>query len=219
VPAILILFALSRWTGGFAGKYGARWPLTIGPALAAMGMLLLARPGIGGSYWTTFFPAAVVFGVGMAVTVPPLTTAVMGAVSRHQVGIASGINNAVARTASLVAVAVFGVIVSTVFGQSLATQLDAMPDLQPEIRADVEARQAELAAAQPPEDADAETAAAIGRAIDQAFVDGFRIAMYVAAITTLIGAVIAWLMVEGKRPTVLGEGNGGSAGAGTGVKG
>ena len=200
VPAILILFALSRWTGGFAGQYGARWPLTIGPALVTVAMLLLARPGIGGSYWTTFFPAAVVFGVGMAITVPPLTTAVMGAVSRHQVGIASGINNAVARTASLVAVAVFGVIVSSVFGQSLAAQLDAMPDLQPEIRAEVEAHQAELAAAQPPENADAETADAIARAIDQAFVDGFRIAMFVAAATTLAGAVIAWLMVEGKPP-------------------
>lgn len=206
VPAILILFALSRWTGGFAGTYGARWPLTIGPSLAALAMLLLARPGIGGSYWTTFFPAAVVFGVGMAITVPPLTTAVMGAVARHQVGIASGINNAVSRTASLVAVAVFGVIVSSVFGQSLATRLDAIPDLPPAIRAEVEARQAELAAAPPPAGADAATAAAIELAINQSFVEGFRIAMYVAAATTLAGAVIAWFMVEGKRPTTTGAG-------------
>ena len=115
LPAILLLFALSRWTGGFIGQFGARLPLTVGPAIVALAFVLFALPGSGGSYWTTFFPAAVVFGIGMAITVPPLTTAVMSAVPERQAGTASGINNAVARTAGLIAIAIFGVIVTTVF--------------------------------------------------------------------------------------------------------
>jgi EmrB/QacA subfamily drug resistance transporter len=198
LPATLLLFALSRWTGGLVGTFGARLPLTIGPALVAVALLLMAVPGVGGNYWTTFFPAAVVFGVGLAITVPPLTTAVMSAVSRDQAGIASGINNAVARTASLLAVAIFGVLVGTVFNQALESRLDALPDLSPDMRATVEAQRVDLAAAQPPEGADAETAAAITAAIDGAFVSGFRVAMIAGAAMSLLGALAAWRMVEGK---------------------
>ena len=198
LPAILLLFALSRWTGGFIGRFGARLPLTVGPAIVAVAFVLFAVPGVGGSYWTTFFPAAVVFGVGMAITVPPLTTAVMTAVPERQAGTASGINNAVARTAGLIAIAVFGVIVTTVFDRQLDGRLDAVPDLSPEVRAAVEAQSGELAAAEPPEAADPETAAAIEQAIDESFVSGFRAAMLVAAGMALLGAFIAWRMVAGK---------------------
>jgi MFS family permease len=95
----------------------------------AVAFLLFAIPGTEGSFWTTFFPAAIVLGIGMAITVPPLTTAVMSAVPQHQAGTASGINNAVARTAGLIAIAVFGVIVTTVFNRELTSRLDAMPTL------------------------------------------------------------------------------------------
>lgn len=198
LPAILLLFALSRWTGGFIGQFGARLPLTIGPAIVAVAFALFALPGVGGSYLTTFFPAAVVFGVGMAITVPPLTTAVMTAVAERQAGTASGINNAVARTAGLIAVAIFGVIVATVFDRQLEGQLDAIPNLSPAIREAVEAQRADLAAAQPPPEADAETAAALDTAIDQSFVAGFRAAMLVAAGMAVLGAFVAWRMVSGK---------------------
>jgi hypothetical protein len=199
LPAILLLFALSRWTGGFIGAFGARLPLTIGPAIVAVAFVLFALPGVGGDYWTTFFPAAIVFGVGMAITVPPLTTAVMTAVSERQAGTASGINNAVARTAGLIAIALFGVIVTTVFGRQLDSRLDAIPNLSPAMREAVESQRADLAAAQPPPEADAETATAIESAIDGAFVAGFRAAMLVAAAMALLGAIIAWRMVEGNR--------------------
>lgn len=204
LPTILILFALSRWTGGLIGQFGAKLPLTIGPGIVAVAFLLFARTGIGGSYWTTFFPASVVLGIGMAITVPPLTTAVMSAVSQRQAGVASGINNAVARTAGLIAVAIFGVIVTTVFARELTSQLDAMPNLPPAVREAVTAQRADLAATQAPAGADPALAASIDEAVDASFVAGFRVAMIVGAVMALLSAAAAWWLVEGKSPAVAG---------------
>ena len=199
LPAILILFALSRRTGALIGRYGARLPLTIGPSIVALAFLLFALPGTEGSYWTTFFPAAVVLGIGMAITVPPLTTAVMNSVPQHQAGTASGINNAVARTAGLIAIAIFGVIVTSVFNRELTSRLDATPNLSPATRQAVDAQRLDLAAARPPEGTSPDTATAIDDAIDGSFVAGFRVAMVIGAAMALLGAAAAWRLLEGKR--------------------
>jgi len=198
LPAILIIFALSRQTGALIGRYGARLPLTIGPLIVTLAFLLFAIPGTEGSYWTTFFPAAVVLGIGMAITVPPLTTAVMSEVPQQQAGTASGINNAVARTAGLIAIAVFGVIVTAVFNRELTSRLDAMPTLAPATRQAVDAQRLDLAAAHPPEGTAPDTAAAIDGAIDASFVAGFRVAMVIGAAMALLGAAAAWRLVAGK---------------------
>jgi EmrB/QacA subfamily drug resistance transporter len=105
VPMTIIMLLFSSRAGALGSRIGPRWPMTFGPLIAAAGLLLMLRIGEGASFWTDVLPASIVFGAGITVLVAPLTTAVLAAAPMQQTGIASGINNAVARTASLLAVA------------------------------------------------------------------------------------------------------------------
>jgi Major Facilitator Superfamily len=204
LPFIVITFVLSRWAGGLVTRYGAKLPLVIGPTIAAAGFFLFAVPGTGGSYWTTFFPAVVVQGLGMALVIAPLTTTAMNSVSGRHSGLASGVNNAVSRTASLLAIPVLGIFVFAVFSANLDARVADL-DLPQQARQQLEAEKVDLGGAQVPEDLDGATAAVVRRAIDEAFVAGFRTAMYVAAGLALMSAVAAGFLIEGKGRAVRSE--------------
>ena len=123
LPIPVILGACSRFMGGIAAKIGPRWPLTIGPMIAAAGFALTARTAPGASYWTTLFPALVVVALGMAGAVAPLTTAVMASVDETHVGAANGFNSAVARTGGLIATALVGTVLAA-SGEALENAFD-----------------------------------------------------------------------------------------------
>ena len=191
LPFPLIMFALSRWSGGLVARVGSRLPLTVGPAVAALGIALYARPALGGSYWTTFFPAVVVLGFGMAITVAPLTTTVMGAADSRHAGAASGINNAVSRVAGLLAVAVLGIVLVRTFDARVRTSLDGL-GLAASARAAIDRELPKLAGADVnaalPNDASAR--AAVHGAIAEAFVRAFRLVLIGAAAVAMVAAVV-----------------------------
>ncbi len=199
VPFVFIMFLLSRWAGGLVDRYGAKLPLVVGPTITAFGFALFAVPGIGGTYWTTFFPAVLVMGLGMTITVAPLTTAVMGAVEERHAGVASGINNAVSRAAGLLAIAALGIVILSAFTNSLDSHL-AQLSISPEVRQAVEVQRIKLAGIQLPATTSGELQVAFKHAIDEAFVSGFRIVSLICAGLALTSALCAWLMVEGKTP-------------------
>jgi hypothetical protein len=126
LPFTLIMGGLSRWSGGVLDRFGARLPLMVGPAVAALGFGLLALPVGGESYWAFLGPIAIL-GVGMVVSVAPLTTTVINAVPTHQTGVASGINNAVASVANLLAIAVLGALALGAYNQALDNHLEGRP--------------------------------------------------------------------------------------------
>ena len=115
LPFPVLMFVLSPWSGGLVTRVGSRVPLTIGPLVAAGGLAMFAITPAGGNYWIAFFPPVVVLALGMAIVVAPLTTTVMGAVESQHAGVASGVNNAVARIAGLLGIAVFGLLLRGTF--------------------------------------------------------------------------------------------------------
>jgi len=195
------MFLLSRWAGGLVHRYGAKLPLVIGPMITAVGFTLFALPGITSgpsSYWTTFFPAVVVMGLGMTITVAPLTTAVMGAVEQRHAGIASGINNAVSRTAGLLAIAVFGIVALAVFTSSLESHLATL-HLSPGVYHLIDVQRTRLAGITIPMSVSGEAQMALKRAIDESFVSAFRLVSLLSAALALLSALSAWLLIEGKK--------------------
>ena len=193
LPCILLIFLLSRWSGGLIVRYGARLPLIIGPMIAAVAFGLLTRAGGAGSYWSRVFPAVVVLGVGMAVSVAPLTTAVMSAVDQSRAGVASGVNNAVSRVGGLMAIAVLGFIFSSVFDRHLNRGLDelALPAAE---RRQVDAERAKRAAAQTED-------ARVRRLLDGSFVEGYDVVLWVAVGLSVASALSAAVLIEGKAET------------------
>jgi len=197
LPFVLLMFALSRWSGGLITRHGAKLPLVVGPAIAAAGYALFAVLSVGQSYWTTFFPAVVVLGLGMATSVAPLTTTVMNAVPEERAGVASGINNAVSRIAGLLGIACLGIVMIQAFNSRLDERL-AQLSLTSEQRRFVDEQRSRLAGAELPSEVDEATRSNLRLAVHDSFVHGFKLVMTTAIVLALASALSAFMMLAGR---------------------
>jgi EmrB/QacA subfamily drug resistance transporter len=195
LPFILILFLLSRWSGGLVARVGARRPLIVGPLLVAAGFLILSRAGVGGTYFPAFFPGIVVVGLGMAVSIAPLTTAVMNAVKPEHAGLASGVNNAASRVAGLLTVALFGLVLFHTFSPELERRVADLP-IGESARQEVLAHRGELGAAEPSAGLAPAEASSVREAIAGSFVAGFRSVLYFSAALSVLAAACAFLWID-----------------------
>ncbi len=198
LPFILLMFVLSRWAGGLVARHGSRGPLMVGPFIAAIGFALFCAPNVGDSYWKSFFPAIIVLGFGMAFTVAPLTTVVMDSVKEDRVGTASGINNAVARVAGVLGIAVLGIVMAKAFSFRLDRSLAGL-SLPSYIRQEVQANEIKLAGLPLPAGLNPSANAALKESVREAFIYGFRIVMSICAGLSLASAAVAWLMIPPKH--------------------
>jgi EmrB/QacA subfamily drug resistance transporter len=198
LPFVVVMTLLSRFSGGLLDRFGARLPLTVGPFIAGIGFFALGIPGTEGDYATTFLPGIFILALGMALTAAPLTAAVMGAVEEQHAGIASGINNAVARSASLVAVAVFGLIMSVGFSHAFETRT-ASVTMTEGGRTALRARESDLMALVVDPELPEETRSAITEAKTAAFLYGFRLLSVFGCGLAWLSAAIAFLLLP--KPT------------------
>ena len=204
MPFALLLAGMSPWAGSLADHYGPRVPLIIGPTLAGVGFLLLARVGLTHGpeeYWTTFFPGILVFGLGMAITVTPLTTAVMSSAPTHYAGTASGINNAVARTAGALAIAMVGSIALMTFSSELAHQTVDL-HLSTKVQTALHAGASQFGHVIDLPKLSPEMADAIETAVKLAFVNTFQRVMLICAGLAWLSAVMAALLIERREPVL-----------------
>lgn len=198
VPFALLLTLLSRWAGRWVDRSGPRWPLIIGPALTAGGFLMLGLPDLGtgpASYWTSYLPGVALVGGGMGITVAPLTTTVMNAVPQAQVGVGSGVNNAIARVAGVLAIAVLGGLALLVFRQSL-TERSASLAIGASQRAALIEQSDELGEAKPPRDLTPRQSERAQRMIEGALLETFRLTTSISAALAALSSIAAAVWVR-----------------------
>jgi EmrB/QacA subfamily drug resistance transporter len=204
VPLAVITFVMGRWAGGLVTRYGEKLPLMVGPALAAVAFILFAIPGVGGSYWTTYFPAVVVLGFGMSLVFAPLSIAILNAVEGEHSGLGSGVNRSVQRTAKLLGLAVLAFFMLAAFDNTFDASVNAL-DLTPGQKAALRTQEAGLGGTDVFKGANGEDKVEIDRAVDQAFISAFRFAMLISAGMALTSAVAAGLLIQGKKGKVPGK--------------
>ena len=200
LPFTILMASVARWVGGLVDRFGPRWFLICGPLAAGLGFILLGNVGMTegpSAYWTTYFPGILMFAAGMSFTVVPLTTTVMGAVDDQQAGTASGINNAMTRTASVFANAIVGALAIVLFSQIL-TQRTAEMDLSPPAKQAVMAQATDLGNAHVPEMVAAARQTEVQQAYDQSFVGAFSRIMWISAVLALISSLAAFFLIDNK---------------------
>jgi hypothetical protein len=189
LPITILIFLLSKRFGALADRLGPHAFMGGGPIIAGLGLLLLVRTNASANYVTQILPGVIVFALGLAATVAPLTATVLGSVEPGHSGVASGVNNAVARVAGLLAIAALGAVVSGSFASRLDHDLKNTPLTAPAQRAVAKDRSRPLvvdtSGVPPPE------RATVHRALTDASVHAFRIGMGISAALAILGGIIA----------------------------
>jgi hypothetical protein len=204
LPESIVMFALSSRFGRLADRFGPRLFMGLGPLIGGAGMLLLLTIGIHVSYLTSVLPAILVFSLGLAMTVAPLTAAVLAGVHESEAGIGSAVNNAVARVAGLIATVTVGALVAAQFSASLDQSLGGRPLTKNGQAAVAEAKQLTLGrpsvAGVPPREA-----AAITAGSNAASLDAFRLGIGVAGGLVIVGGLIGAAGIRNPRRVVRAE--------------
>lgn len=201
LPIIILVASISPFMGKYVDKNGGRLALTIGPMIGGAGFLMFSTYGITSGieeYWTSFFISFALLGIGMGITVAPLTTAVMGAASDDNSGIASGINNAIARAAGVLAIALMGALVLFSF-KGYVNQGISDIGVSESIKNEIMVESSKLAAAEPPSSLPGEKAIAVDKLFKNAFVASFNKAVYVAAILMFLGGLVSFFSIKNKH--------------------
>ncbi|HWH95878.1 MAG TPA: DHA2 family efflux MFS transporter permease subunit [Baekduia sp.] len=201
LPTTLVMFALSKRAGRLADRFGPRGFMGFGPLVAAAGVALMLRIDATPSYWTDVFPALFVFSLGLSATVAPLTATVLADADERNAGIASGVNNAVARVASLLAVAALGALVSMSFSSSIDSSLDGRPLSSASRSAVADAKKRTLAVVEVSALPAAERAP-VARAVQDASVDAFHLGMGLSAALVAAGGLLGLVGIVNPRRTV-----------------
>jgi hypothetical protein len=204
LPESVVMFALSSRFGALADRLGPRLFMGVGPLIAGAGMLMLLTVGVHVSYLTSVLPAILVFSLGLSMTVAPLTAAILAGVHESEAGIASAVNNAVARVAGLIATVTIGALVAAQFSASLDESLEGRPLTKTGQAAVAEAKQLTLGrpsvAGVPPREA-----AAITAGSNAASVDAFRLGIGVAGGLVIVGGLIGAAGIRNPRRLVRAE--------------
>lgn len=204
LPITVILLLGSSTVGKISDKVGPRLPMTIGSLICALGLLVAAFRGGTANYWTSIFPVVMIFGIGLTLIVAPLTTAVLSALEERRAGVASGINNAVARLAGLLAFAILPAISLAPFTTSLKAGLMDLPLTGDQRTAIVAAADAQ-GGLEPPADISPALRHRVGDVVESAFLDGYTRAMLLAAILVALGGLISFATVRKPKQKVTTE--------------
>jgi EmrB/QacA subfamily drug resistance transporter len=200
IPTTIVMFLLSKRMGRLADRFGPRLFMGLGPLTAAVGLALMLRLGAHVNYLTDLLPGLLVFSLGLATTVAPLTAAVLSDADEGDAGIASGINNAIARVAGLIAIAGIGAVISASFKATLDHRLAGVT-LSPTARSVVaQARQETLARVNP-----AQAGATVAHAVQAASVHAFHIGMGISAVLVALGGLIGLIGIVNPRRVVHAE--------------
>jgi EmrB/QacA subfamily drug resistance transporter len=188
LPFAIIVGVFSRFAGGITDRWGPRRLLILGSLTTAFGLALFAVPGIGGSYWSTFFLPMTMVGFGMAMSTTPLTTIVLDAVAPAEVGIASGVNSAFARIASLLAVSIVGVLTLAMFTRAIEGHA-ALASLPPSLRRELVGNRQSFADTSIPKSVHGPDRQLLERILAEAFVASFRSIVGLSAGVALASAL------------------------------